>query len=58
MTDEKRLPFDFDDFHIFLTRSYGTLFTKHIFQIFWLSNILTMTVPEEGYSRNVLCALN
>ena len=28
------------------------------FKIIWLSNILALGVPDEGYSRNVPCALN
>ena len=28
------------------------------FEIIWLSNILNLNVPEEGYSRNASCALN
>jgi len=27
------------------------------FKIIWLSNILTLSVPDAGYSRNVSCAL-
>ena len=26
--------------------------------IIWLSNLLILSVPDEGYSRNVPCALN
>jgi len=26
--------------------------------IIWFSNLLTMSVPDEGYYRNVSCALN
>ena len=29
-----------------------------IFKLFGFSNILTLIVPDEGYSRNVSCALN
>jgi len=29
-----------------------------IFLIIWLSNLLALSVPDEGDSRNVLCALN
>jgi len=28
------------------------------FKIILLSNILALSVPDEGYSRNVSCALN
>ena len=28
------------------------------FKIFWLSNLLAFTVPDEGYFRNALCALS
>jgi len=27
-------------------------------KIIWLSNLSILSVPDEGYSRNVLCALN
>ena len=27
-------------------------------QIIWFSNILTWSIPDEGYSRNVSCTLN
>ena len=26
--------------------------------LFWFSNILTISVPDEGYSRNTSCAIN
>jgi hypothetical protein len=28
------------------------------FKIIWLSNILNLSVPDEGYSKNVPCTLN
>ena len=28
-----------------------------IFKIIWLSNRLTLSVPDDGYSRNVSCEL-
>ena len=28
------------------------------FKIIWLSNRMTLSTPDEGYSRNALCALN
>ena len=39
-----------DDYHMFLS------FTN--FTLFWLSNRSIFSVPDEGYSRNVPCALN
>jgi len=33
-------------------------FNKQDFRIIWLSNILALSVPDEGYSGNVSCALN
>jgi hypothetical protein len=42
-----------DDF----LRPFGFLAPKH-FKIIWLSNILTLNISDEGYSRNTLCALN
>jgi hypothetical protein len=34
------------------------LFAPKHFEIIWLFNILTMNVPNEGYSRNAACTLN
>jgi len=31
--------------------------TLAVFQIIWISNLSTLSVPDEGYSRNVLCSL-
>ena len=40
-----------------LFRSFGVLAPKNV-KIIWISNILALTVPDEGYSRNASCALN
>jgi len=39
---------------------YGFLLTCYLrpLNFFWLSNLFTLTVPDEGYSRNVSYALN
>ena len=29
----------------------------HTFQLIWLSNLSPLVVPDDGYSRNVSCAL-
>ena len=36
---------------------FGLLATKN-FGIIWISNLLTMSIPEEGYSRNMSYAIN
>jgi hypothetical protein len=36
---------------------HGLLAPKD-FENIWLSNLLIMSVPDEGYSRNVSCTLN
>jgi hypothetical protein len=41
----------------FLFRPFGFIAPKHIY-IVWLSNVSILSVPDEGYSRNVPCALN
>ena len=33
-------------------------FAHEDFNIVWLSNPLTLSVPDEGYSRNLSCAFN
>jgi len=40
-----------------LFRSFGFLAPKDL-KIIWFSNILALSVPDEGYSRNAWCALN
>ena len=40
-----------------LFRPFG-LFAPKIFEIIWFSNLLTLSIPNEGYSRNVSCTLN
>ena len=37
-------------------RYFGLLAPK-TFEIIWLSNFSILSVPDEGYSRNTLCAL-
>ena len=37
---------------------YDTLYSSKDFKIIWLSNILALSVPHEGYSRSASCALN
>jgi len=32
----------------------GTKIIKHV----WLSNLSSLSIPDEGYSRNMLCTLN
>jgi hypothetical protein len=39
-----------------LFRPFGLLARK-TFKIIWLSNLSILSVPDEGYSRNALCAL-
>jgi ABC-type nickel/cobalt efflux system permease component RcnA len=36
----------------------GLVFAPKHYLIFWLSNLLILSVSDEGYSRNGLCALN
>lgn len=36
---------------------FGLLDPKDLL-IMWLFNHFTMKIPDEGYSKNVLCALN
>jgi hypothetical protein len=38
-------------------RPFG-LRTPKTFKIIWLSSLSTLSIPDEGYSRNVSCALN
>jgi uncharacterized protein YhhL (DUF1145 family) len=33
-------------------------YSRITFLIIWLSNLLTLIVPDEGHSRNVSCTLN
>ena len=40
-----------------LFRPFGLLVPK-TFKIIWFSNLSTLSVPDEGYSRNGWCALN
>ena len=40
-----------------LFRPFGFLAPKG-FKIIWLSNILDLSVPDEGYCRNASCALH
>ena len=40
-----------------LFRPIGLLAPK-AFEIIWFSNLSTLSVPDEGYSRNASCALN
>jgi len=32
--------------------------SQRFFKIIWVSNLLTLSVPDEGYSRNTTCTLN
>jgi hypothetical protein len=36
-----------------LLRPFGFIPTKYFVLIIWLSNIMALSVPDEGYSRNV-----
>jgi hypothetical protein len=40
-----------------LFRLFDFLASKD-FKIIWLSNILTLSIPNVGYCRNVLCTLD
>jgi hypothetical protein len=40
-----------------LFKPFGLLAPK-TFKIIWFSNLSTLSIPDEGYSRNVSCALN
>ena len=40
-----------------LLRPFGFIAPKH-FKIIWLSNLSNLSVPDEGFARNALCALN
>ena len=42
---------------LFLFRLFDLLAPKD-FKIIWLSNLLIMSVPDKGYSREVSCILN
>jgi hypothetical protein len=37
---------------------YALLLARKTFNIIWLFNFSILSVPDEGYSRNALCALN
>ena len=39
------------------SNAFGFIVPKH-FTIIWFSNLSTLSVPDEGYSRNVSCAIN
>ena len=43
-----------DDFSTIMFRAL----CFYCLQIIWLSYLLTLSVPDEGYSRNASCALN
>ena len=40
------------EYPVWFTLVYIVLATKD-FQIIWLSNLMTLSVPDEGYSRNL-----
>jgi hypothetical protein len=42
---------------VILFRPFGFIATETV-KIIWLSNLLTFSVPGEGYFRNVSCVLN
>ena len=55
------LPQTIDDLRRISLSCLGPLMWCSCFQqllIIWFSNILTLSTPDEGYSRNVSCALN
>jgi hypothetical protein len=41
-----------------LNSPFGSLVPKYFDQIIWFSNLLTRSVEDAGYLRNVSCALN
>ena len=38
--------------------TFTSIFVNMHNYIIWLSNLSTLSVPDEGYSRNASCALN
>jgi hypothetical protein len=47
-------PFSQCTSHLLLT----TMYKQMIFYIIWLSNLLIMCVPDEGYYKKAPCALS
>ena len=45
---------DLGGFWLIYLWPFGFLAPKDLFQMIWLSNILALSVPDEGYSRNAL----
>ena len=53
----KRLNSEHSRFLAILFRSFGFIAPK-LFKIIWFFNLSILSEPDEGYSRNALCALN